>query len=190
MVDREPTFGPPSNPIEIVSEKTGISLRQLTPDDVQVAFDLIDRNREHLSHYGDVTSANYRTYDQILNSIVLPRNPFRLRFGVRNSKGIYVGSINVTPSVENRDVGEIGYYIGSEFQGYGYTTKAVEMLSDYAFENLGYQELFGSVVDGNIGSVRVLQNAGYSERERLIINETVLIQLYKTKPSNFMLQIT
>lgn len=182
MHDREPLFGPPSNPIEIVSPETGIFLRQLTPDDARVAFDLIDRNREHLSQFGDVTSANYRTYDQMLQSIILPRNPYRLRFGIRNREGIYVGSINVTPQVETRTVGEIGYYIGEEFQGNGYTTSAVEALSAYAFENLGYEELFGSVVDGNTGSVRVLQKAGYEERERITLNDTVLIQLYKVKP--------
>ena len=182
MKDREPIFGPPKNPIEIVSSETGISLRQLTPDDARVAFDLIDRNREHLSQFGDVTARNYVTYDQMLNSIILPRNPFRLRFGIRNAEGIYVGSINVTPTVENREVGEIGYYIGREFEGQGYTTSAVDALTDYAFENLGYQELFGSVVDGNTGSVRVLQKAGFTERERITINDTVLIQLYKVKP--------
>jgi RimJ/RimL family protein N-acetyltransferase len=147
-----------------------------------VAFDLISRNRDHLSQFGDVTSRNYTTYEQMLNSIILPRNPFRLRFGIRNAEGTYVGSINLTPTVENREIGEIGYYIGREFEGQGYTTAAVNALTDYAFENLGYQELFGSVVDGNDGSLRVLEKAGYTERERITINDTAHIQLYKVKP--------
>jgi RimJ/RimL family protein N-acetyltransferase len=146
-------------PMEIVSSDGEITLQQFTPEDAKEVFDLIDRNREHLSQFGEDTPQKYPTYESVLESIVHPKNPKRLRFGIRNKTGEYMGSINLTSQGFHQ--GEVGYYVGEEFTGKGYTTKAVQTLTDYAFVNLGYEVLFGVVAEGNTASMKVLKKAGY-----------------------------
>lgn len=154
--------GDAPQPLEIVSSDGEVLLRQYTPDDAAEAFALIDRNRDHLSHFGDTTAEKYQTVEDMLRSITHPSNPDRLRFGIRNKAGEYVGSINLTPDQDNRTRGEIGYYLGREFTGQKITERAVEALAAAAFSQLGYNELYGEVAEGNIASQKVLQKARFT----------------------------
>ena len=83
-------------PIEIHSPDGDLTLRQFTPSDAQELFGLIDSNREYLSQFGEPTSHKYPTVESVLDSIQTPRNPNKLRFGMRDNKGKLVGSINLT----------------------------------------------------------------------------------------------
>lgn len=76
-----------------------------------------------------------------------------------------MGSINLTPDHANPNRGEIGYYLGKEFQGNGYMSRAVSALSSYAFDILGYKELYAKVAKGNTASEKVLAGAGYNLSE-------------------------
>lgn len=151
------------NPIEIVSSNDAVILRQFTPQDSEEIFALIDRNREHLSQFGDDTADRYPTLEAVRESIDHPKNPKRLRFAIRNKKGQLVGSINLTPDEKDSTQGEIGYYLGSEFQGKGYMGKAVEILTNYGFDFLNYKTIYGDIAKGNMVSVKVLVKAGYQE---------------------------
>lgn len=161
------TFNPRSKPnpgtIEIRATDGSLTLRQYTIKDAREAFALIDRNREHLSQFGDTTAAKYPTLKSFEDSIKHPENPKRIRFGVWNNRGVIVGTINLTPDSDNPKRGEIGFYLGKEFQGKGYMTKAVRLLTDYAFDSLGYEEVWGKVTVGNLASVGVLERNGYAE---------------------------
>lgn len=139
-------------PIEVKSKSGQISLRQFTPVIARDVFDLIDRNRDHLSQFGDETSQKYPTYESLLGSIVNPKNPKRLRFAVRDVDEEVVGSINLTPDGDNPQKGEVGYYLGSEHRGKGFATEATRLLSEFAITQLGYSELYAKVHTGNTGS--------------------------------------
>ena len=152
--------------LEITSSDRQLVLKQYTPEDADEAFALIDRNRGHLSQFDDETATKYPTLDSFRESIVSPKNPKRLRFAIRNKDGVLVGSINITPDENNLQRGEVGYYLGDEFQKKGYTKQAVELLTDYAFGHLGYQSLYGEVTEGNDVSIKVLERAGYQETKR------------------------
>lgn len=163
-------------PVEITTPE-GLVLRQFTPEDAREIFNLIDRNRGHLSQHGDETADKYKTYEEVLDSIVHPKNPQRLRFAIRNKEGIYVGTINLTPDEDNPKKGEIGYYLGEEFTGKGYTKEALAALVDYAFGDLGYEELYAKVRPAKIASQKVLMSEGFLESG--MVEEDVL--LVKTK---------
>lgn len=162
-MDTEP--GPPKDlqkpPIEIYSPDGEIVLRQFTLGDSEEIFQLIDRNRGHLSQFGDDTAQKYPTLESVRGSIERPKNPKRLRFGIRNKEGILAGSINLTPDEDNPERAEIGYYLVAEFQGKGYVTRAVETLTDYGFDHLGYKAIYGVVNKDNIRFARVLRDTGY-----------------------------
>ncbi|MBI2195818.1 MAG: GNAT family N-acetyltransferase [Candidatus Levybacteria bacterium] len=157
---------PVRHPIEIVSSDGEVVLRQFTPQDAEDIFSLIDNNRGHLSQFGDDTAEKYPTLESVRKSIEEPSNPNRLRFAIRNKAGVFVGSINITPEGDDPKTAEIGYYLGSEFQGKGYMGRAVESLTNYGFETLSYESIYGDVVGSNETSINVLLRAGYKEISR------------------------
>lgn len=100
---------PTKKPLEIVSKDGQVTLRQLTLEDVEELFALIDRNRDHLSQFGDDTATKYPTVESVRESIEKPKNPKRMRFAIRNIQGQIVGSINLTSDDDNPERGEVGY---------------------------------------------------------------------------------
>lgn len=147
--------------LTIHSADGSVTLRQYTLDDAKDAFRLIERNREHLSQFGDDTARKYPTLGSFEESIRHPKNPNRLRFGVWNDKNVLVGTINLTPDSDNPCRGEMGYYLGEEFLRQGYMQRAVNALAAYAFDKLEYAALYGKVTKGNVASAKILVRLGF-----------------------------
>ena len=57
--------------------------------------------------------------------------------------------------------GKIGYWITEDCWGQGRMTRALEMFSKYAFNELKFKRLYAHVIDFNKGSQRVLEKAGF-----------------------------
>jgi [ribosomal protein S5]-alanine N-acetyltransferase len=78
-------------------------------------------------------------------------------------KGDFAGCVGL---VKQTDVykltAEIGYWLGEEYWGLGITTRAVRLLCEYAFNELGLIRIYTGVFDFNIASQRVLEKAGFS----------------------------
>lgn len=160
--NQETEITTPLIPLEIKSASGRIVLWQFTPEDAREIFELIDRNRGHLSQFGDDTAQKYPTYEAVLKSILQPKNPKRLRFAIRTLEhGELVGSINLTPDADNPQRGEIGCYMGSEYQRRGFATEATRMISEFAFGELGYRELYAKVHPENVVSQRVLTKTAF-----------------------------
>lgn len=135
------------NPIEIrISPE--LTLRQFTLADAPAIFALIDKNRARLTQPGVKAGEDYQTLEDVENSIRSPKNEHRLRFGIWKDD-VYVGTINITPDEDNPKRAEIGYYLGSEFEGKGYMLKAVRALVSWAFQSRGVEEVYASVHRGN-----------------------------------------
>lgn len=56
---------------------------------------------------------------------------------------------------------EIGYWLGEEFWGRGILSEAVPAMVSYIFNNFQVNRIFACVLEGNAGSMRVLENAGF-----------------------------
>jgi RimJ/RimL family protein N-acetyltransferase len=152
--------------IEIISADGEITLRQYASDNAKEIFELIDRNRAHLSQFGEGTADKYPTLERMWESIAHPKNPEKLRFEIRNKRDQLVGTINLTPDKNNPTAGETGCYLGEEFQGHGYAGKSLNLLTDYAFDVLGFKTIYAIVDEENIRSLNVLFKAGYRETGR------------------------
>ena len=59
---------------------------------------------------------------------------------------------------------EMGYWLGEPFWGRGLTTRAVLAASEWAFHNYRLTRVFAMAFSHNVGSMRVLEKAGF-ERE-------------------------
>jgi len=83
--------------------------------------------------------------------------------------GRHIGNIKLGPIDWNHKVGDIGFLIGDKEQwGKGYASKAIALLSDYAFEQLGLAKLTAGCYSENEGSRRALLKAGFIEEGRRI----------------------
>jgi len=86
-----------------------------------------------------------------------PQHTFAIEFN-----GEFAGSIGL---VKQNDVyrltAEIGYWLGEPFWGQGITTKAVKLITEYGFKQLGLIRIYSGVFDFNKASQRVLEKAGF-----------------------------
>lgn len=62
---------------------------------------------------------------------------------------------------------ELGYWLGEPYWGRGIATEAVGALTTWAFDALPFVRIYACVFSTNIGSVKVLEKAGYMREARL-----------------------
>jgi RimJ/RimL family protein N-acetyltransferase len=75
--------------------------------------------------------------------------------------GRLLGSIGVRWN-ERRDVGEIGYWVRADARGRGVVTRALRLVSRFAFEHEGAARLQLRADVDNVGSRRAAEKAGFS----------------------------
>lgn len=82
-------------------------------------------------------------------------------FGI-TYKGELAGVIGL---IRQKDIyrltAELGYWIGEPYWGLGIATRAVKMIVDYGFRELGLIRIYAGVFDFNKASQRVLKKAGF-----------------------------
>jgi RimJ/RimL family protein N-acetyltransferase len=77
--------------------------------------------------------------------------------------GEAVGGMGYVPGTDvERYSAEVGYWLGEACWGRGIMTDALVVLTGHAFADLGLLRLFALPLADNIGSIRVLEKAGYS----------------------------
>lgn len=102
--------------------------------------------------------------------IVVPSGDSNLRFAiitVGQEFDEYIGTISLHDIDWISRRGEVGYLICKEFWGKGIASEAVQLVTDYAFNRLNLHKVEAGVVEGNIGSVKVLEKNGYKEYGRI-----------------------
>ena len=109
---------------------------------------------------------------QLCQTEVIP-TVFAIEYG-----GEAVGGIGV---IQQKDIyrknAEIGYWLGQPFWGSGMMTEVVKEMSQYAFETFDIQHLYAGVFEYNIGSMRVLEKAGFravSVQKKWLLKENQL----------------
>ena len=75
----------------------------------------------------------------------------------------FIGVCRVVPQGDiYRNNAEIGYWIGEPYWGKGYATQTVQLLTNFAFNELQVLRVFAGVFSPNKASMRVLEKAGYT----------------------------
>jgi RimJ/RimL family protein N-acetyltransferase len=136
-------------------------------DDVQL-FELIEKNRKRLLTYFPKTSGaitnvdSARKFTRLKLKQALNREQFYFLVILKNTPKI-IGSIvikNVDWSVPK---GELAYFIDGEQEGKGFTSYAVELVKNYAFEDLKMEKLYIKINPENWGSKRVAIKNGFEK---------------------------
>ena len=80
---------------------------------------------------------------------------------------------------------EMGYWLGEQYWGRGLMTRAVQAASEWALDEYKLTRIFAMVFSHNVGSVRVLEKAGFERegtmRRSAIKNGVVLDQVLYAK---------
>ena len=75
-------------------------------------------------------------------------------------KNKLIGGISIT-NKENNTKPELGYWIGENFWGKGYAHEACTNLIEYFFSNTSHNIIYGSHMQDNIKSKKILINLGF-----------------------------
>jgi 8-oxo-dGTP diphosphatase len=82
----------------------------------------------------------------------------------RRASRAFVGTISLRFG-DDEPIGEIGYWVGEEFQRRGYAAEAIGRLLRYAFDALRLDEVRAVTAADNHASIRLLQRIGMIEGE-------------------------
>jgi RimJ/RimL family protein N-acetyltransferase/ADP-ribose pyrophosphatase YjhB (NUDIX family) len=148
-----------TNVLVVPTGREDVILRQLSTEaDDADYFNAVEANREHLSQFGDDTSRNYQTLEDVTNSRINAGS--KLRMGIWSGE-TFVGTVNATP---NKNEAAIGYWLDSRYQRHGFATLAAKALGGYMAEQS--TRVYAEVVEANKKSVGVLERAGYIHTAR------------------------
>lgn len=85
----------------------------------------------------------------------------------------FIGCCSLIPQNDvYRINAEIGYWIGEPYWGKGFATDAVRLAVKFAFEELNLLRVYANIYEYNIGSMRVLEKAGF--KKDAIIKSSVI----------------
>lgn len=117
------------------------------------------------------------TYQKMINWQKMKTN-FIIEF-----EGWYVGNIGLVLGADiYRKSAELGYFIGEPFWGKGITTKAVNLITKWGFNQLDIVRIHAGVFDFNKASQRVLEKCGYTLEciaKKAVVKESSLIDEYR-----------
>jgi ribosomal-protein-serine acetyltransferase len=125
-------------------------------------YALIDRNREHLGRFLEWTehhqsAENTRSYVQMERRAFAAGNAIVTRIYDGDQ---VIGSVGLTLTNPDWKIGEIGYWLGAEYSGRGYVTRAARTLLDYGFGVLGLHKIVLRAIRSNTHSIEVARRLG------------------------------
>jgi ribosomal-protein-serine acetyltransferase len=140
----------------------GSELRRYTPADLDVIFALVDANRDRLRRWLPWIDPMRTAEDERpwLEGVLAVEGGMegyglfvdgRLAGGV----GLMIGPFNVA--------GEIGYWIGAEFEGRGLVTRACRALIDFGFGEAGLHRIVIRAATDNLRSRAIPERLGFTQ---------------------------
>jgi len=147
----------PSPRTTLATDIPDLRLVALSPHDAEAYYDLVDRNRSHLTQHGDWTELGEATPESVAASLNTLNNP-ATQFGIWFDRQL-VGRVDLNPRTPGNFV--LGYWLGGEYTGKGYATAACKALITYGKVELGATTIYAGVTKGNAKSEAVLRRLGF-----------------------------
>lgn len=146
-----------------------IVVREFVLDDVQALLQMSIDNKDHFEKWMPVKpDASYYSLqgqlDKIKSTHERSENDEYYSFGIfLKDSNVLIG--NVSLSFVQRGPHQscmIGYNIANNYTGRGYATKTVSLTLDLAFNKLHFHRVRAEAQPENMGSIRVLEKAGFT----------------------------
>ncbi|MEI6348342.1 MAG: GNAT family protein [Bacteroidota bacterium] len=137
--------------------------------------DIVLRSLEFADKFNIAEYCNKKIWDNLRDFIPNPYTLYDAENFIRMSrvedppctfaieyKKEFVGIISLVVQADvYRLNAELGYWIGEQFWGNGIISKAIPLIVNYGFEELGLNRVYAHVFDFNIPSQRVLLKSGF-----------------------------
>lgn len=146
-----------------------IFIRYFEDIDSEDLLDLHLRNKEFFQKYSPTKDNDYYTLDiqkKFINDMIKQKEKGReYCFGIYiKDNGMLIGDVNLFHILRGPlQCCLIGYSLDKQFNGNGYATEAVCLGVRYAFDELKLHRVEAGVMLNNIGSMRVLEKAGFNK---------------------------
>ena len=138
-----------------------IYLRRLTEDDVTDNY-VSWMNDTEINQYLEsrFTVHEIEETKSFIRSVSNDRNYQFGIFLIENDE--HIGNIKIGSINPYHKFADIGYLIGEKkYWGRGIATEAIKLATDFAFNTLKLNKLYGGVYSPNIGSMRAFEKNGY-----------------------------
>jgi ribosomal-protein-serine acetyltransferase len=138
-----------------VTEIDGLALRKLTVADADRYFALLDRNRDHLTAFGDFSEVLTLTEEDVRLELATDESG---RFGIL-LRGALIGRVDLQPRVPGDAV--LGYWLDEAHVGQGYATASCRALIGEGRASMGVRDVWAGVSYGNGRSEALLRRLGF-----------------------------
>lgn len=155
-------------------EGTNIYIRFLDESDAEAMQLLQIKNRDFFEKYSCTREEDFYTIDfqlaLVKKAIQLRDKDEKYAFGIfLKDSDTLIGNVALSEVLRGPlQSCFIGYSLDKEYNGHGYTTEAVKLAVQFAFANLKLHRIEAGVMPHNIGSIRVLEKAGFHKEGILI----------------------
>lgn len=152
-----------------------IYIRPFTEDDAASLLKLQIENRQFFERFSYERTGNFYTLEAQQNRIKEFAKDWQTdqayTFGIFTMDDALIGTINLFQVLRGSlQSAFIGYLLDQKHNGKGYTTEAAKLLVQYAFNELQLHRIEAGVMPHNIGSIRVLEKAGFHKEGIAIKN--------------------
>lgn len=139
----------------------GLILNELTVADAPAYYSILDRNRDHLSRYGDYQDEANATIDWATDHLARPTHD---RFGIWWNQ-MLIGRIDLVHAAPPQYA--LGYWLSQDALGHGYATTACAAIIRHACTTHSAADIYAGVTHGNRPSMALLRRLGFQPITRL-----------------------
>jgi [ribosomal protein S5]-alanine N-acetyltransferase len=145
-----------------------IFIRMLQEDDAEELLQLRCSNWKFLKPFEPKPSESHFTLDGQKEALKRVEENWDeglgFGFGIfQKETGLLIGRVNLSNVVRGAWQNcTIGYFLGQSYNGRGYTTQAVRLACQFAFEEAGLHRIQAAVMPHNLASIRVVEKVGFN----------------------------
>ncbi|MCL6456748.1 MAG: GNAT family N-acetyltransferase [Gorillibacterium sp.] len=143
-----------------------ITIRLLQPEDAGAMLSLCRASRAVFEKFQPAKADEYYTLavqqEDIAKSLAEMNAGNEFSFGIFHGDTELVGRIRL--SAVHRGLWQnanLGYFVGTAYQGQGFATEAVKLTAALAFGEIGLHRLQAAVMPWNPASLRVMEKTGF-----------------------------
>lgn len=151
-----------------ILETEHLTLREMTPADYDALAAILRDEQTMYAYEGAFTEAETR--DWLARQMTRYREDgFGLWAVILKETGQMIGQMGITlQTVEIGTFPEIGYLFNRAYWHHGYAAEAAAACRRYAFDTLGFPEVYSIIRDTNIASMNVAIRNGMTIRQRFV----------------------
>ena len=139
-----------------------LALKLMTERDAEEAYALIDRDREHLGEYLPWVDKLHSIEDERKSLAALGFDPNGKINCFLTLDGRIIGAIGPAIIDRGAEWADIGYWIGSDWEGKGYVTAGVREVEKLCFTDLGMERVQITNDVANTRSRAIPEKLGYT----------------------------